>query len=255
MSKKKKPEEHVNHERWVISYADFITLLFAFFTSMYAISTADAAKLGKMVFSMRSAFNMDFFESEKPVLGRSDPRPEDMQSPIVTLVQKPKKDDGDTTAGENFGAKQLRQLANDLERQMEAKGITGVKIAVNERGLIVSMSQTAFFAPGETQIRAASLPILDGIATKLLKAGYPVRIEGHSDDRGELANKKASNNWEVSTLRAVNVLRYLVEEFAFPADLLSAAGYASYMPVASNETPQGRALNRRVDLIVNLKRE
>lgn len=250
--KKQKPEEHVNHERWLVSYADFITLLFAFFTSMYAISTADAIKVGKMVFSTRAAFNLDFFHSAKPVLGYSNPKPSDLQTPLVDLKQRPSQDMDANETGENFGAAQLRKIAHELDRFVVSEGIDKqVNVRMNDHGIVVSLGEAAFFSPGSALIRSASLPVLDKLAEQLVRTGFPLRIEGHSDDTGS----DNTSNWEISTQRAVGVLKYLIEEFAYPADLLSAAGYSHYKPIASNDTPQGRALNRRVDMVLTMKKK
>ncbi len=253
MARRKKPEEHVNHERWLVSYADFITLLFAFFTSMYAISTVDAAKAGKMVFSTRAAFNLGFFSTAKPVLGQPPPKgqesflPEEkiMQQirPAVPKLQEPRPRWRATPSN-------VRSLAHTLEKYVTRADLDQlVQVRVEQRRIVVSMAAAVLFRPGATTIRRESYGVLHEIAEILLPTGHHVSVEGHTDDDSAPRNRRSSN-WTLSTGRAVAVVAHLIEEFAFPAELLSAAGFASYRPVASNETEAGRAENRRVDLVL-----
>ncbi|MBI5509007.1 MAG: OmpA family protein [Deltaproteobacteria bacterium] len=250
--RRRKPEEHVNNERWLVSYADFITLLFAFFTSLYAISTVDARKAGKMVFSTRAAFNLEFFRQDKPVLGYPTSGPTSIKD--LTLPDKkvvPGLPQGNTTAGAaEANSKQVKKLARQLQRYADVKGLQDkVSVRVLREHIIVSLAAAAFFNPGEAEIRAESLPTLNLLAEELMSAGCALRVEGHTDDQPSRVGK-FRNNWELSTARAVRVVRYLLEEFAFPATELSAAGYASFHPVASNATVAGRAANRRVDFVL-----
>lgn len=253
MARKPKHEEHVNHERWLVSYADFMTLLFAFFTSMYAISTVDAAKAGKMVFSTRAAFNLDFFPSDKPVLGESG----QVQSAIKSLEKMPPPFERpmpvarrDKPAPKRFKPEQIKTLATDLQKFVDQKGLSGkLHIRLEKRGLVVSMAAAALFDSGSADMRKDSLPMLDVVVQKLMETGHPIMVEGHTDDRVAKGSAYRSN-WDLSTARATRVVSYMVEEFAFPPDMLSAAGYASYHPVSDNETAEGRAANRRVDLVV-----
>jgi chemotaxis protein MotB len=257
VSRKKHAPHAGNHERWLVSYADFMTLLFAFFTSMYAISTVDAQKAGKMVFSTRAAFNLDFFPSDKPVLGGSSGSsdsdsnkkgkkaaapPFERPFAVRTREKTPDKVKHKTEP--------IRAVADDLQKYIDQRGLTGkLRVRIDRRGLVVSMAAAALFDSGSADIRRDSLPMLDTVATKLLATGYPLMVEGHTDDR-PIRSASFRSNWELSTARATGVVVYLVEEFAYPAELLSAAGYAAYHPVESNETPEGRTANRRVDLVV-----
>lgn len=254
MGRKKKHEEHVNHERWLVSYADFITLLFAFFTSMYAISTVDAKKAGQMVFSTRAAFNLDFFPSDKPVLGMSspeDPPPVDsVKTPrekIIPETPKPKKK-GRTI--EIRSSRGIQSVARELNDFIAAKKLSQqIQVRVRGTGLIVSLGEAAFFDPGQADIKSTSLEVFDAISEKILQTGHPIRVEGHTDD-SQVRGGKFDSNWELSAARAVRVVRYLSEEFAYPDSLMSIAGYAAYQPIADNNTKEGRAQNRRVDLVI-----
>jgi chemotaxis protein MotB len=250
--RRRKHDEHVNNERWLVSYADFITLLFAFFTSLYAISTVDARKAGKMVFSTRAAFNLEFFRTEKPVLGYGGSAPpslKDLMLPDKKVIPGPPKTSMPPPGSEE-SARQMRRLAKDLEQFVDLQGLRDkLKIRVTRERVIVSMAAAAFFRAGEAEVRPDSLPSLNAVAERLLSSGYALRVEGHTDDSGPTGGRYRSN-WELSTARAVRVVRYLLEEFAYPASDLSAAGYSSFRPVATNATEEGRASNRRVDLVL-----
>jgi len=253
VARRKKHEEHVNHERWLVSYADFMTLLFAFFTSMYAISTVDANKAGKMVFSTRAAFNLDFFPSDKPVLGE----PTQVQNAVKSLeklvppFEKPLPiNRRDKPPPQRYKPEQIKTLADDLQKFVEQKGLSGkMRVRLERRGLVVSMAAAALFDSGSADMRRDTLPLLDMVVQKLMATGHPIMVEGHTDDRTARGAAYRSN-WDLSTSRATRVVAYMIEEFAFPPDMLSAAGYASYHPVGDNETADGRAANRRVDLVV-----
>jgi len=249
MAKKPKHAEHVNLERWLVSYADFITLLFAFFTSLYAISMMEASKQGKMVFSTRAAFNMDFFKTKTPVLGASSQQQDDFNIG-ANLKRKPKAEKKKKLVQKH--KLRLRKLARELENHIAHKNLADhIKVRTTRNGITISLREAGFFGPGSAEVRQESLPVLDMIAEKLVRIGQPVRVEGHTDDQPTKSSRKGfRSNWELSSARAINVVSYLVEEFAYPADRLSAAGYSSFRPIASNETPEGRSLNRRVDLVL-----
>jgi chemotaxis protein MotB len=253
MARKHKAAHGGNHERWLVSYADFMTLLFAFFTSMYAISTVDSQKAGKMVFSTRAAFNLDFFPSDKPVLGSGGGQAQDVvkgPEKVVAAMERPFAFRPRDKPRGRYNPQRMLALADDLQRYIDDTGLgSKVRVRMTMRGLILSMAAAALFDSGSSEVRRESLPMLDIVATKVLASGHPIMIEGHTDDRA-LRSVSYRSNWELSTARATRVLSYLVEEFAYPPEMLAAAGYASYHPVAANDTAEGRAENRRVDLVV-----
>jgi chemotaxis protein MotB len=257
--KKKKPEEHINHERWLVSYADFITLLFAFFTSLYAISTVDAQKMGKMVFSTRAAFDVDFFPSDKPVLGGTPPPVDQTRSQqyridsaksfnsIVTPMRKDKLFD---TPDKEISPQTVKELMQDLRIYIANAELEKlVRVKGTDKLLVVSLSEAAFFNSGESDLRPESIPLLNTVAEKLLKFTLQIRVEGHTDNV-PIHTKQFPSNWELSSARASTVIRHFIDEFAYPPDLLSAGGYASYRPIASNDTPEGRSQNRRIDIVL-----
>ena len=226
--RRKKPEPHVNHERWLVSYADFITLLFAFFTTMYAISTVDAQKMSKMVASMQVALKGDPLLPAPPV-----PLPQNgVPQPIVPRL-------------DNLVVLR-QQLASRLQRQI-AHG--NVEIGVDARGLVVSIREAGSFASGSAELSEGARALLAEIAAPLSELPHPVRIEGHTDDT-PIRNPRFRSNWELSTARATQVIAYLQNDLGLAASRLSAAGYGEFHPRGPNTSAEARAENRRVDLVI-----
>jgi chemotaxis protein MotB len=249
LGRKKKEEEHENHERWLVSYADFMTLLFAFFTTLYAISTVDAQKAGKMVQSMRASFDNTVFPQGSKTLSLSQGQGSGEGAVVAHQLT-------DNIKLKNLKVKVLNgdQELGTLKRKVEAnigtellKGI--VRTHLEPRGLIISLGEGGFFDSGSDQIKPDGKVLLDAIAANLVTLGNLVRIEGHTDNV-PIRNSKFPSNWELSTARATAITRRIIEKFGFRGELLESAGCAEYKPVAPNETEEGRARNRRVDIVV-----
>jgi chemotaxis protein MotB len=240
MARKKKHEEHVNHERWLVSYADFITLLFAFFVTLYAISQVDAKKLGKLMESMQAAFDTKAFDPGSPKLSLSDGRSKGVQQQTLVEPISPA-----VTATPAMQAIEARIRAK-LPRQT-AGGI--VRFHQEKRGLVISLTEAGFFEPGQSELRDSSLAVLDAVAEALRTVPFQLRIEGHTDNV-PIKTARFPSNWELSTARATYVLSYIASHYDLAAPRLSLAGYGQYHPVASNDTAEGRASNRRVDLVI-----
>ncbi|MEW5976537.1 MAG: flagellar motor protein MotB [Acidobacteriota bacterium] len=237
--RRRRREEHANHERWLVSYADFITLLFAFFVTMYAISQVDAKKLGQLVDSMHSAFDSRVFEARSDKLNLADgiTRGIDQQK-LVEPISPPMIDPA---------FKRIREAVE--QRLIRDKSIDKVHFTLDRRGLVISLTEAGFFDPGHAELKGSSLAILDVIAQSVLTLPNQLRVEGHTDTT-PINTPRFPSNWELSTARATYVISYLTTHFPFSPRRLSAAGYGEYRPIASNATAEGRALNRRVDLIV-----
>ncbi|MEW6601697.1 MAG: OmpA family protein [Nitrospirota bacterium] len=222
--KRSKKEEHENVERWMVSYADFVTLLFCFFTAMYAISNIDTNKLGKFVDSMRSAFNVE------GARGNAVSVIEGVQIFIPADVEV------ESNVNEILGT-----LVTD------SKGAIDVKR--DERGVVVSVSDKYFFESGSAELKEDSREVLDKIALALLRSSNMIRVEGHTDNI-PIHNKTFPSNWELSAYRAINVVKYFINNHKIKPERISAIGYADNKPVASNDVPDGRAKNRRVDIVL-----
>lgn len=245
MSRKRKPG-HVNHERWMVSYADFVTLLFAFFVVMFASSRQDHRKTQQAEVSIRTAFRtMGVFPSAGKQTGLSS-----VVVPPADAV--PSQGDLDSMA---MAMQDLRDLEYRMHEALAPQIANGtVSISLGRGGLLISLSSAGFFQSGSAAPIASSLPALNKIGQAIATTPYDVRIEGHTDNL-PIHNAEYSDNWELSTARATVLTRLFIEEDHIVPTRLSAAGYAQYHPVASNLTAAGRSRNRRVDIIVLPTRE
>ena len=240
MARKKKPEEHANHERWLVSYADFITLLFAFFVTMYAISQVDAKKLGRLVQSMRVAFDTQLFDAGSSKLSLSEGGMGGIEQQKLVESIQPLVATGDT----------LKRVRDTIQsRLIKDRFVDKVRFVQDQRGLVISLTEAGFFDPGEADLKGSSLIVLDAIAEAAMTLPNQIRIEGHTDNT-PIHTERFPSNWELSTARATYIISYLLGKFPFPPARLSAAGYGEYRPVASNGSSEGRAMNRRVDLVI-----
>lgn len=254
MSRKKKAEEHVNHERWLISYADFITLLFALFVVLFASSQVDKRKTIAVAQSIQSAFQqLGIFSSGQGrtkleqirLIANSNPASSAQMSEAPLAAHRPNVLPGaEYLKGEMAGikAEMTKALFGEIERH-------AVNITLNREGLVVSLQEVGFFDSGSAVLKPGAMPALKKIAAILSSASQNIRVEGHTDDV-PIHNSRYASNWELSTARATEVLNLLITRFGIAPQRLSAAGYAKFHPVASNATPQGRARNRRVDIVI-----
>jgi len=236
---KRRPKGHANHERWLVSYADFITLLFAFFVVLYASSQTDKGKVGKLAVAIETAFkDLGIFNLPSSKVPPISVGPTQEGLPTVSALR------------EQSTVSNLAKLQNELAQQLQnelTRGIVAIK--VGREGLVVSLREIGFFDSGSAEVRLKSVPAVERIAKVLAHGQYQVRIEGHTDNI-PIHTQRFDSNWELSTSRATQVAKLFVTEYGFPPESLSVAGYAEFHPVSPNTTPEGRALNRRVDLVV-----
>lgn len=233
---KKHVEESEADERWVISYADLVTLLFGFFILLYATADQNIAKFESLARGLSDAFNVPVNE------GISD------GTPLF---------DGGAGIAPNVAQQREALIENDLlfvrnfvEQQTIEQGLVG-KIVVSEEadGISIRLSDNLIFPTASADLRLDALPLLDIAAAVVIEVGREVRIEGHTDNV-PVSTDRYPSNWELSSARATAVLRYVVDEGGVDPSQVFAAGYGEHRPVASNLTPEGRALNRRADLII-----
>jgi chemotaxis protein MotB len=210
---------HDQRDRWLISYADLVTLLFALFVVLYAAADHDRAR------AVASAIALEFGEAQVAP-------------------------DGQSGRGVLPGSDSLVNARAAIERAFAANGVLRerARIATTERGLVVSLAEAGFFAPGEAALREDALALIDALADSLRETSAPLRIEGHTDST-PISTARFPSNWELSTARATAVFARLIAR-GLPSAQLSIAGYADEKPIADNATPEGRALNRRVDIVI-----
>jgi chemotaxis protein MotB len=233
------PRHRVGHDRWLVSYADFITLLFAFFVVLYAFARSDQKKQVQVARAIDSAFkSMGVFSHANQPEGAQDTA-EPAHAAMGETVLTPLQVKGD-----------LNRIQHDLALTL-AKQIAAhtVSLEMGRDGLVISLREAGFFDSGSATPKAEALPTLRLIADRLSASFYDLRIEGHTDNV-PVHNAEFDSNWELSAARATHIARLFLELQAISPDRLSAAGYAEFHPVATNDTAEGRAENRRVDLVV-----
>ncbi|MGO9433483.1 MAG: OmpA family protein [Terracidiphilus sp.] len=247
MKRRRLEEETVSHDRWLVSYSDFVTLLFAFFVVLFATTYRDNQSIKKLSRAIHNGFQtLGAFSADengqrgaysRPVLETADTPQLDNE---VNKVNKPA-----------FGSVADMQ---ELRRQLEAaigKELANHEIVlqVTPEGFVISLKELGFFDSGQAKLLPGAAAKLERIAKVLSRPGLEIRVEGHSDDQ-PIHNDQFRSNWDLSTARAMNVLLLLVDEAGFDPRRISASGYGQYRPVADNATPDGRKMNRRVDLVV-----
>ncbi len=279
--KKRHEEEHENMERWLVSYADFITLLFAFFVTMYAISRVDGKKLGSAVESLQRALgsviavqttqrNPGVFSATMPPRvhitpiegGKGYPSKEEIENfeKLVKEIQASMQGLDQSKGGLGRGATGKGDLGKGDAQGNIGKGMEGlgggeqIKFIIEKRGLVIRVSDRLFFESGDASIRPDFVPLLDLLAKSFERIQNHVRIEGHTDSV-PINTPKFPSNWELSTARATTIIRYLLANFNINEERLSATGYAEFHPIESNRSPQGRLQNRRVDFVILSNKE
>lgn len=257
--KRKHAAEHENHERWLVSYADFITLLFAFFVVMFASTQADKAKAKAVSDSVRDALEKgELRAAVATVLGKGrhqndktsvDPKEDAKASGAGLKVQE--HDIGAPKGGQDhLPPADLAKSADVLQKALAAElKKQQVAIELEARGLVISLREAGFFASGDDAVSQASLPALTKIVAVIGPLPNPVRLEGHTDSV-PIHNSRFRSNWELSTARAIATLELLAGKYQIPRSRMAVAGYAENVPVDSNDTEQGRAFNRRVDIVL-----
>jgi chemotaxis protein MotB len=219
--------------RWLLTYADMITLLMAFFIMLYSMSVLNLAKFQQVAVSIKSGFGGMVEGQGRSILGSSSQfniRP----SPIV----------GETAGVPNQTVRKIQTMIKD--EKLENK----VRLRVDERGLVISLStDKVLFGPGRASLSPSARKIIDAVAGSLKDIPNEVRVEGHTCDL-PIRSSEYPSNWELSTARATNVIRYLIDKKGFQPDRLSAAGYADSRALVPNTSESNRAINRRVDIVV-----
>ncbi len=253
MRRKRRNSQHneppENHDRWLVSYADFITLLFAFFVVMYAISSVNAGKYRVLSDSLVSAFRTkdpgqsqtsDLYPAivELPIPTESNPIQATAQ-PIVDELNKKRQ------------VKQIRmrRMAKDIMQALAPLVEDGsVRVTQSDRGITVEINASVLFSPGEAQLAENSSTTLRAVAAVVKNHEQEIHIEGHTDNL-PINTLHYPSNWELSTARASRVIRLFVNN-GVDASQLTALGYGEHQPVALNDTPEGRARNRRVMITI-----
>lgn len=243
MARKKHEEEHENHERWLVSYADFITLLFAFFVVMYAISQVNEGKYKILADSLINAFGKEPV-STAPVIVQAGGQGAQQAATPKFQLQKPRNNEALRREKERMTdmARDIMQVLAPLVQEGKVR-VTQTSVGVN-----VEINANVLFAPGDAKVSKESEETLIAIARVLKNDDHAIQIEGHTDNT-QISTTAFPSNWELSAVRASTVARLFGNQGI--AELrLTAVGHGSNQPVAANDTPEGRLRNRRVDVMI-----
>jgi len=241
--RRKEAEEHENHERWLVSYADFITLLFAFFVVMYSLSSINEGKYRVLSDSIVQAFrSVSVNDSGRQMIIQ------DLPMPSKAIIGQKKASLAKQAEREKV-AKRVRDMADEIRRVLRPLADGGqVSVSEGAFGIKVEINAEVLFQPGEADLGQPAIDALDAVAQVLAPAEFPIVIEGHTDNV-PISTYRFPSNWELSAVRASSVVRLFVANGVAPGRL-TAAGYGDQRPVASNLSAEGRAQNRRVTLLL-----
>lgn len=249
--RRRREEEHENHERWLVSYADFITLLFAFFVVMYAISSVNEGKYKVLSSSLVNAFTNKATEAGGQPITILPGAPILPPKPVTKpdrAIDQPKLDEKKERQKE-----EMRDVATDIMQALQPLVAQGqVRLLETSRGVTIEINDSILFSPGQARLQPESAYALQVVASVLTDSDFPITIEGHTDNV-PISTTQFPSNWELSAVRATTVLR-LFNEVGVGAERLTAIGYGDTRPVESNVNAEGRARNRRVSILIDSER-
>lgn len=234
--------------RWVIPYADLLTLLLGFFIILFAVIKTENISLHQEKTAAQQA--LDTARKKEAVANQAIEQLSSMMhldnadvgKLMESLSQKM------ATAAPAPTEASMKQLQETLIQQLNLSG-QQVTVSQDARGLVISLQERIFFEPGKATLSTASQHTLDKLANVLMPLNHPIRVEGHTDDT-PIQTAFYPSNWELSTARATTIVRNLADKHHFPPKRLSAAGYGEFYPLADNSTIEGKQKNRRVDIVV-----
>jgi chemotaxis protein MotB len=249
--RKKNNEEHINHERWLVSYADFITLLFAFFVVMYSISSVNQGKYRVLSDTLEATFteprrSLDPIQIGEVERGQTERTPENNPDNIgdpekIEVFTPPPIPEATVRTINEITA----ELNNSLHDMIDNKDVI---IKQGEDWLELEMKSNVLFYSGEARLEKNALPIIGKVADILRKTANPIQVEGFTDNN-PINTSRYPSNWELSAARAASVV-HLLDRYGLEPHRMSAIGYGEFKPIADNSTEEGRQKNRRVVLVV-----
>ena len=244
MARRRHEEEHENHERWLVSYADFITLLFAFFVVMYAISSVNEGKYRVLSDAINSAFRNVPGTTAGAMQVVNTTQSSKIIAPPQIKPGSPKVEEQKRKNRERMRnmAQQLMEVLNPLVKSGQ------VRVTENALGITLDIDASVLFESGQATLDVKAIVVLANVGKILAGSDFPITVEGHTDN-APISSVLFPSNWELSVVRASSVVRLFIEN-GVDARLLTATGFADQRPVASNDTPQGRQRNRRVAITI-----
>jgi chemotaxis protein MotB len=247
---KKKPTQHENHERWLVSYADFITLLFAFFVVMFASSQTDKGRAKQISEAVEKALEQGKTVGLPAAVAKILGGTVDDRGQGNAMMKGP---GGAQHATKESPPEEMVELLPSMKRlsqELESEVKDGkLEIHLEPRGLVVSLREATFFPSGTDEVDTTSYAVLDKVAAAIKDLPNPVSFEGHTDSV-PIHTGRFRNNWDLSAARSVAMLGVFSQRYNITPERLSVVGHADTIPLASNDTPEGRARNRRVDVVI-----
>ena len=245
--RQKEGDEHENTNRWLVSYADFITLMFAFFVVMYAISSINEGKYRVLTDSLVKTFKQQE-RSDKPIQIGKEPTVLKVD-PQLRLPPKKNAEGADDKEEKEKKKKQMAKIADRVIKNLQPlmdKDL--IKVEHNEYWVQIEINTSILFDTGSATLENDGEEPLQSLAKVLKELPNPIHVEGHTDDR-PIKTARFPSNWELSAARAASVVHLFMRNGVAP-ERLSAIGYAEFKPVSSNKTRKGRRENRRVVVVI-----
>lgn len=242
MARRSRRSEPDNLDRWLISYADFITLLFAFFVVMYAISSVNEGKYKVFSVALNSAFKTPSTDQPEAVILPVN----EQEALLKSLVDRRNARMAEQVRKQNEQMQEMVKNLNQVMSGLVKKGL--VSVSQSNRGVVLDINASALFDAGEASIQPDAERTLATVAKILVGGEQAIEVEGHTDDV-PIYTPQFPSNWELSAARASSVVRLFIEQGVKPERLI-AVGRASYQPIATNDTAEGRARNRRVTVTI-----
>lgn len=245
MARKKKHPEHENLERWLVSYADFITLLFATFVVLYALAQVDASDFAKLEDSLKQAFSQGaLFDGQQSIMDGSNSLFDQQQanSFIPSLMLE--------YISPKYEEESFKEIDESIQELKEAGELEGITSKITDKGLLLTFDDKYLFAPASAYLDSNAKKLLDKVGVLICKKFvlHAMRIEGHTDS-DPIRTVQYPSNWELSAARASSVVRYMIDRFKFSPSLFSAVGYADTRPLENSISPKD-PINRRVEILI-----
>jgi chemotaxis protein MotB len=248
--RRRKPPDHENHERWLVSYADFITLLFAFFVVMFASSQTDKSKAKQISQAVEKALANGKSVGAQPAVAKILGGTIDDKGQGNAQMRGP---GGAQKAAKEAPPEEVLELApslKNLSKELEQEIQTGkVEVSLEPRGVVVSLKQAAFFPSGTDFIDPSTFPIMAKLAGVLKEVTNPLQVEGHTDSV-PIHTARFRSNYELSAARSIAMMELLADKYGVDRQRMIIVGFADTWPETSNDTPEGRAANRRVNIVI-----
>ena len=248
MRRRRQVEESTSQSRWMVSYADFMTVLFAFFVVLFASAYKENRSIKKVSNAIHYGFvDLESFSSTANDAGAVHAQALTNRLASIHSIEDSKTGKSDETTATGIDIEALRrQLEAAIGRELKDGQVT---MSVTPEGFVISLKDLGFFDSGQAVLRPGAADKIERIAKVLAQHGFYLRVEGHSDNQ-PIHTAQFDSNWELSTARAMAVLTLLINQSGLDPGRISLAGYGQYRPIADNATSDGRKMNRRVDLVV-----